>query len=122
MANIDGFKSFVKKHPNLITYVKNNNESWQRLYEIYDLYGEDDNAWKEYLTSSNSNSNNNSIKLANFNDLVNMAKNIDVDKVQNGITSLQKALGLFSELFVNKQDSVPSSTYQPRAIYKRFED
>lgn len=120
MANIDGFKSFVKKHPNLITYVKNNNESWQRLYEIYDLYGEDDNAWKEYLKPVEE--SNKTSKTTGLNDLVNMAKNIDVDKVQNGITSLQKALGLFSELFVNKQDSVPSSTYQPRAIYKRFED
>lgn len=51
-----------------------------------------------------------------------MAKNIDVDKVQNGITSLQKALGPFSELFVNKEGSSPTNTYQPRTIYKRFED
>ena len=51
-----------------------------------------------------------------------MAKNIDVDKVQSGVSSLQKALGLFSELFVTKNTSSPSSAYKPRAIYKKFED
>ena len=34
MANIDDFKSFVRKNPSLITYVKNNNDSWQKIYEV----------------------------------------------------------------------------------------
>ena len=120
MANIDDFKSFVRKNPSLITYVKNNNDSWQKIYEVYDLYGEDDKAWEKYLKPTVEESK--SSKSTSLNDLVNMAKNIDVDKVQNGITSLQKALGLFSELFVNKGSSDTTNTYQPRAIYKRFED
>ncbi len=119
MTNIDDFKSFVRKNPSLITYVKTTNDSWQKIYEVYDLYGEDEKAWEKYLKP---NEENKSSKSTSLNDLVNMAKNIDVDKVQNGITSLQKALGLFSELFVNKESSSPTNTYQPRAIYKRFED
>ena len=43
MTNIDNFKSFVKKNPKLITFVKNGSMSWQKFYELYDLYGEDDN-------------------------------------------------------------------------------
>lgn len=120
MANIDDFKSFVRKNPSLITYVKNNNDSWQKIYEVYDLYGEDNKAWEKYLKPTVEESK--SSKSTSLNDLVNMAKNIDVDKVQNGITSLQKALGLFSELFVNKGSNGTTNTYQPRAIYKRFED
>lgn len=49
MAKIDNFKLFVKNNPNLITYVKNNTMSWQKFYELYDLYGEDNNVWNEYL-------------------------------------------------------------------------
>ena len=56
MAKIDNFKLFVKNNPNLITYVRNNTMSWQKFYELYDLYGEDNNIWSEYLNNkSNSN-------------------------------------------------------------------
>ena len=46
---IENFKSFVKEHPSLIKYVKNKEMSWQSFYEIYDLYGDKDTVWKEYL-------------------------------------------------------------------------
>ena len=42
MANIDNFKSFVKKNPNLVTHVKEGNMSWQRFYELYD-------SWKRWF-------------------------------------------------------------------------
>ena len=45
----ESFKEFVKKNPRLIKYVKNNEMTWQKFYEIYDIYGEDKNAWSEYL-------------------------------------------------------------------------
>ena len=44
----ENFKSFVKKNPKLVKYVKNGESSWQKFYEIYDLYGESDEAWREY--------------------------------------------------------------------------
>ena len=113
----ESFKEFVKKNPNLIDYVRNNNTSWQELYEVYDLYGEEMETWKKYLEP-----NKEEKKGSNFNDLLDMAKNIDVDKVQNGVTSLQKALSLFSELFVTKEGTTTQNTYKPRAIYKKFED
>ena len=46
--------------------------------------------------------------------------NIDLDKFQDGINSLSKAVGLFSDLFASKD--VTNDTYKPRAIYKRFDD
>ena len=98
---IENFKSFVKEHPSLIKYVKNKEMSWQSFYEIYDLYGDKDTVWKEYF--------------------LNMAKNLDTDKIQNGISSLQKAISLFGDLIVKKDDSIPN-TYTPRPLYKTFED
>lgn len=124
-SKIDDFKAFVKKKPYLIKYVKNNESTWQEFYEIYSLYGEDEYVWSKYVDisenkdSSNSSSSNSSSK--GLSDLVSLAKNIDVDKVQNGISSLQKAISLFGDLLI-KKDTGTKSTYTPRPLYKSFED
>ena len=51
----------------------------------------------------------------------NMAKKIDINKLQDGVNSLSKAVGLFSDLFANR-NTTNTNTYKPRAVYRRFED
>ena len=41
------FKEFVKNNPRLLTYVNKNEMSWQKFYEMYDMYGSDNEVWKE---------------------------------------------------------------------------
>lgn len=123
MAKIDNFKLFVKNNPNLITYVKNNTMSWQKFYELYDLYGEDNNVWNEYL---NKDTTVNTIKTESkksnkFSDILDMAKNLDTNKLQDGISSVQKAIGLIGDILV-KDKKPDASTYNPRPIYRRFDD
>lgn len=126
MANIDDFKLFVKNNPKLITYVRSGDMSWQKFYELYDLYGEDDNVWNNYLTknkdikSSNSNNKTNVISNISFSNIFDMVKNIDTNKLQSGITSMQKAIGLFSEMLI--KDKPNTSNYTPRPIYRKFDD
>ena len=123
MAKIDNFKLFVKNNPNLITYVKNNTMSWQKFYELYDLYGEDNNVWNEYLnkdTTVNS-TKTESKKSSKFSDILDMAKNLDTNKLQDGISSVQKAIGLIGDILVKDKKS-DVSTYNPRSIYRRFDD
>jgi hypothetical protein len=122
--SVDSFKMFVRKNPNLIKYVNNNEMTWQKFYEMYDLYGEDKSIWDKYVkeeekpTINTKHNNKNS-----FNEVINMVKNMDVDKVQEGITSLQKALSLFGDLVVSKNNPTSSNNnYTPRPVYKRFED
>lgn len=114
------FKEFVKNNSFLISYVRNGEKTWQDMYEMYDLYGEDEEAWESFLKKENKSSavSKNS---GYFDEFVKMAKNIDVNKVQEGITSLQKTLGLFGELFANKGEN-HSKEYNPRPLYRRFED
>ena len=117
------FKNFVKNNSFLITYIRNGKKSWQDFYEMYDLYVEDEDAWEKYLeedqssTSANSRSNSGGY----WDEFMKVAKNIDMDKVQEGISSLQKTLGLFGDLFVNK-NGTSTKEYNPRPLYRRFED
>lgn len=106
----DEFKEFVRSNPSLISYVKSGKKTWQDFYEIYSLYGSDSSVWKEYL----------GIGSAASVDLFSWLKSIDVDGIQNGISSIQRVLGVFQDL-ANKEDN-DKEEYKPRPLYKHFED
>ena len=91
----DNFKKFVSNHPELVNYVKNNNVTWQSLYELYDLYGEDNKVWNKYFNSG--------ISEINISGLLNTIKNINLDSLEENITSIQKAVNLVSELTKKKE-------------------
>ena len=120
-SKLEMFKEFVKNNSFLISYVKSGEKTWQDMYELYDLYGEDEEAWEKFLTKEKDSSTNNKTNHY-FDEFVKMAKNIDVNKVQEGITSLQKTLGLFGELFTGKDNNTNTREYNPRPLYRRFED
>lgn len=123
MAKIDEFKMYVKKNPKLINYVKDGSMTWQGFYEIYDLYGEDNNAWSKYLSNTDEEvTETKKSSISSVSDIVKMVKNMDVDKVQEGITSLQKAVDLFSGLFIKDDAKTNTTAYTPRPIYRSFED
>lgn len=125
-SKVDEFKLFVKANPFLINIIKKGEKTWQDLFEFYDLYGTDEESWNKLLESTNNNDNNKDNKTSNnlsnhIDELIKMAKNVDVDKVQEGITSLQKTLSLFGDLFINKNNT-NTNNYNPRPLYRRFED
>lgn len=116
MNKKEEFKVFVKKNPRLIKFVKDGSMSWQKFYEIFDLYGEEESAWKEYLTKEEKKVAENTPT-----DLVSWLKSIDLDSVQNGMNSLQRVVALLGEL-TTKNPTTSESTYKPRPLYKHFED
>lgn len=129
MSRIEEFKKFVKDNPKLINYVKDGSMSWQSFYEMFDIYGGDNDVWNSYL---NKEQQNEQIKegvkeegnkhISSVADVVKMIKNMDVDKVQDGITSLQKAVDLFSSIFIKDGNANSGSSYTPRPVYRRFDD
>ena len=125
MTNVDNFKSFVKKNPKLVTYVRSGTSSWQKFYELYDLYGEDERVWNDYLNKEEIIENNVGISNGGgsntFTNILEMAKNIDTNKLQDGITSIQKAISLFGDMLL-KDNKDNTSTYTPRPIYRKFDD
>ena len=112
------FKEFVKKNPILISYVKNGNMTWQKFYEIYDLYGEEDEVWKEYLSSNTVSSIASSASALGLFDFV---KNLDFDSIQNGVNSMQRVLSLLQDMS-KKNNNFKTDEYTARPLYKHFED
>lgn len=122
MDKKEEFKTFVKENPFLIQYVRDGKKNWQDFYEMYDLYGEDEDAWGKLLNEESKSTTKSNNRSGYLEELVKMAKNVDVNKVQEGISSLQKTLGLFGELFAAKGEGSGKKEYNPRPLYKRFED
>lgn len=110
MSKKDEFKEFVKKNPKLINYVKKGDATWQKFYEIFDLYGEDKSAWNEYLGVT-------TVATAGILDFF---KNIDLDSLQSGVNSVQRVIGVLQEMGNKKEE--PTTEYKPRPIYKSFDD
>ena len=117
MDKKESFKSFAKSHPELISSIKSGATSWQKLYEIYDIYGEDDRAWDTYFNKTTTSTNT-------FSNITDIVKNIDMESVQKHINTAQKALGLVQEL--TGKSTGATSTLKgpsaPRPINKFFED
>ena len=126
------FKEFVKKNPRLIGFVKNNEMTWQKFYEMYDLYGEDENAWKDYITSKEEKSEvkedtaskvgKTGIAGLTLSEVVNWFKNVDLNSLQEGIGNVQRVLGVVQDFSKKDNNKDVKETYKPRPLYKHFED
>ena len=57
MSKKEEFKEFIRSKPELVEYIKNKEMTFQSFYEIYDVYGTDEDAWKPYERASTPASN-----------------------------------------------------------------
>ena len=123
------FKEFVKKNPKLINYVKTNEMTWQKFYEMYDLYGEDNEVWKDYINKNETRNTTSQVKKVEkagiagltLSEVVNWFKNMDLDGIQEGIGNVQRVLGVVQD-FSKKDSNTTKEVYKPRPLYKHFED
>lgn len=120
----DNFKLFVRKHPELIQYVNNDQMTWQKFYDMYTLYGEENReAWSRYFKTKESTALNTAGKKEfKINDIVEYIKSVDMESLQRGIAGIEKAIGFVQDLGIIKSDQASVRNYQPRPIYKSFED
>lgn len=114
------FKTFVRKKPELIKYVNSGNTSWQKLYETWNLYGENDDIWNNYSNNINGQKESNKEEF-NMSNITDMIKKIDMNQVQKGVTGLQKMIELIQG-FTTKEETTSSTKYEPRQLFKKFED
>ena len=90
------FKDFARLHPELARSVLSNKVSWQKLYELYDIYGEKESIWEKYLSSKESN--------LNIKGILSSIKNINLDSLEDNINSIQKAVGLVEEFTKSEKE------------------
>jgi division protein CdvB (Snf7/Vps24/ESCRT-III family) len=109
MDKKEEFKSFVRKNPSFADHVQNKNTTWQELYELWDMYGEDDKVFSKYQSTSST----------DLNSIISGIKNINMDNVKKNLNSIEKGIRMFQD-FIKKEDVKPS--YEPRPVFKRFED
>lgn len=121
MDKKEEFKEFVKKNPKLLKYVKNGEMSWQKFYEIYDMYGQEDEAWKDYLSVGAAAATTAAASFS-FADMINWLKNINFDSVQTGIGNLQRVIGMVQDLTGKDKGEPKKEEYKPRPLYRHFDD
>lgn len=90
------FLSFARNHSELAKEVLKGNVTWQQLYELYEIYGENHSIWNQYL-------NGDSLDFNSFKNLFDMIKKVDLNQVQDGIQSLQKTIGLLQDIGVGNK-------------------
>ena len=111
------FKAFVKKKPELIDYVNDGKMTWQRFYEQWYLYGEDDAIWNKYKKIEKEVKKEEGFSFSNILDNL---KNVKADDVKKGVNNIQKIVELLQGLLV--KDNIDTPSYEPRQLFKKFED
>lgn len=115
------FKNFVRTKPELIKFVQNGEMTWQKFYELYDLYGTDESIWNKYILRDRSGVEDSLSKITN------MVKNVNVDSIKSHINTAQKAIDFVSDLTKknptsNIAENLTKGPVSPRPLNKFFED
>ncbi len=119
MSKKEEFKEFMRNKPELLEYIRNKEMTLQSFYEIYDVYGSDENAWKAYERSEGP---SNIISPTKITDIM---KNINLDEIQKHVNTAQKALGIVEDLTTKGSSTVQNVVKGPltsRPLNKFFED
>lgn len=115
------FKEFAAQNKQLGRLVQEGKTTWQKLYETYDIYGKDDEIWNTYKeTKKETSKSTESIK-----SILGNLKNIDMDKLEENISSLQKALGFLEEIVVSRNEKKEEKTIKKKKnteIERFFDD
>ena len=119
MDKMTEFKTFVKEKPELVRYVQNGEMTWQKFYELYDLYGTQEDIWKPYQKEVKETVTKAATGFG-MAEVLEWLKTVDLGSLQNGISSMQRVLGVLQDF--GTKDEVTKPEYKPRPLYKHFED
>ena len=88
------FKQFIRNNKDISKLVLDGKITYQKLYETYDIYGEDKSVWDRLI-----NNNDSFARKA-----IDYIKKIDTDKLEENVTNIEKALGFLEEIILYKND------------------
>ena len=87
MENLADFKKFVQSRPELSEAVKNQEYTWQGIYEMYALYGPDHAIWQDFKGKSVSSAGG-GLDIAS---LLNLVRNLDLDALASALSGLEES-------------------------------
>lgn len=127
MSKKEEFKSFISKNPDFVESVRNGETTWQRMYELYDLYGENSKIWDNYRNVEETTEELKEEKKSTVKDIFNSLKNINVDALQENISSLQKAVSFLEDIALttkkeDKEDKPKKQKKSTPTIDRFFDD
>ena len=114
MSKIEDFKDFVRNKPELASLVSSNKTTWQKLFETFDLYGEENSVWEELVKKEENRS-------FNIKGILNSLNNIDTESFQNNINSIQKAIGFLEEITKDTKKDKKEKKVKKADSYKTFD-
>ncbi len=124
MNKKEEFKEFLKRNSYLSGFVNDGSTTYQKLFETYDIYGEDSEVWNEFKSRKHSNTNDAKVT-DSVKSVLNNLKNVDLDKLEENISSLEKALGFLEEIVLSrseKKTEKKTSKKKIEDIERFFED
>lgn len=108
------FKNFINKHPKLRADIRRSGEPWQYYYEKWILNGENDPMWKSYAHTQQKQKGSNHVKQSEIlGKLLDMTRDIDLNKVQKQVKQLDGTIGNVQEMlqqFLEYQNSQKQNT------------
>jgi len=105
MSKKEEFKLFAAQNKYLFDLVREGKTTWQSLYETFDIYGSDASIWEDFKNDSIKEDRKSETKVSDgVKSILGNLKNVDMDKLEENIGSLQKALGFLEEIVTLRQD------------------
>ena len=89
MSKIENFKLFIRNNPKIYKSVMNKKTTWQELYELYDIYGENSEVWDDYIETEDG---------FNIKKIINNLKNINSETLENNIDNLERATKFLEDI------------------------
>lgn len=117
---VEKFKMFVRTKPELSSYVNDGSMTWQKFYELWSLYGEDNEVWNKYLKKEKISTSTSTSTTTAVSNIIDNLKNIDMNEVQKGVESVRKAIDLLQGFIVTDTNS--KKGYTPRNLFKKYDD
>lgn len=121
MNKKEAFKEFLKKNKNFSKLVNEGKTTYQKLFETFDIYGEDKSVWNNILNETVSNKS----KTGTVKEVLNNLKNIDLDKLEENVTSLEKALTFLEDIIASRSEKTKEKKerqIKPSEIERFFDD
>ncbi len=103
----ENFINFVRNNKGLVDCVRKGNATWQSLYEVYTLYGEDEKVWSKYLNNKDS----------SVEELINIIKGVNLESVRKIGDGLQKTISLVQDISGNEEP-----VYEKRRVFEDLDD